>query len=319
MSKKEEAVRAYNFADASLMQLADEVVSNGTRDSAELTPQGVTAARLGDLAALNDTFRDMEDDEEWAGLVSEKAEDKDAALAVCEAGTRNIRRMVSNVFGEQSAKYRRFGFTGINDLKDADRIKAYFRVWRRASDLTTELAPEGLTATVLADFRTACETADDAYDALVDTINDRDIATEERIELGNEIYAEVVKICNTGKTYWFDKEEAKYNDYVITPSGTTANQPPSQNGLRIAGTVRSQNGNTGIPNALVRAYNVMQGPGAGTIEVFTGADGSYLIAVDNLNEQVTIYMEVSAAGYPSQGRNLTVSPGQTYQGEDFNL
>jgi hypothetical protein len=319
MSKKEEAVRAYNFADASLMQLADEVVSNGTRDSAELTPQGVTAARLGDLAALNDTFRDMEDDEEWAGLVSEKTEDKDAALAVCEAGTRNIRRMVSNVFGEQSAKYRRFGFTGINDLKDMDRIKAYFRVWRRASDLTTDLAPEGLTATVLADFRTACETADDAYDALVDTINDRDIATEERIELGNEIYAEVVKICNTGKTYWFDKEEAKYNDYVITPSGTTVNQPPSQNGLRIAGTVRSQNGNTGIPNALVRAYNVMQGPGAGTIEVFTGADGSYLIAVNDLSEPMTIYMEVSAAGYPSQGRNLNVAPGQTYQGEDFNL
>jgi hypothetical protein len=92
-----------------------------------------------------------------------------------------------------------------------------------------------------------------------------------------------------------------------------------QNGLRIAGTVRSQNDNMGIPNALVRAYNAMQGPGAGTMEVFTAADGSYLLAVDDLPGPMTIYMEVSAAGYPSQGRNLNVAPGQTYEGEDFNL
>jgi hypothetical protein len=103
------------------------------------------------------------------------------------------------------------------------------------------------------------------------------------------------------------------------PGNGDDNPPPAPNGLRIAGTVRSQNGNTGIPNALVRAYNVMQGPGAGTMEVFTGADGSYLIAVNHLSEPITIYMEVSAAGYPSQGRNLNVAPGQTYQGEDFNL
>ncbi len=92
-----------------------------------------------------------------------------------------------------------------------------------------------------------------------------------------------------------------------------------QNGIRIAGTVRSQNGNMGIPNALVRAYNAMQGPGAGTMEVFSGADGSYLLAVDDLPEAIMLVIEVSAAGYPSQSRNLNVSPGQTYEGEDFYL
>jgi hypothetical protein len=102
-------------------------------------------------------------------------------------------------------------------------------------------------------------------------------------------------------------------------NGPTPPTPLPQNGLRIAGTVRSQNGNMGIPNALVRAYNAMQGPGSGTMEVFTGADGSYLLAVDDLPEPLTLVIEVSAAGYPSQGRNLNVAPGQTYEGEDFNL
>lgn len=101
--------------------------------------------------------------------------------------------------------------------------------------------------------------------------------------------------------------------------GNGPTPPMPQNGLRIAGTVRSQNGNMGIPNALVRAYNAMQGPGAGTMEVFTGADGSYLLAVDDLSESLTLVIEVSAAGYPSQSRNLSVSPGQTYEGEDFYL
>jgi hypothetical protein len=320
MSKKAEVVRDYNFSDAALMQLTDKVVINGTRDAAELVPQGVTATRLADLATDNDAFRDMEDDVEWAGLVSEKTEEKNAAMLVCEAGTRNIRRMASNVYGERSAAYRRFGFTGINDLRESERIKAFYRVWRRADAAAADLAPEGLTPTVLSDFRTACEAADDAYDALEDTINDRDIATQERIELGNKIYAEVSKICNTGKTYWFDKDEAKYNDYVISPSGTTGGSDNNPNtSARISGQVTSMNNGMPIGGAAVRVYTVVDGPGGPSIVTSTDANGNYTLLIPEMPVAEEVVIEASAPGFFTQQRNLLIGPGQSFDGENFSL
>jgi len=303
MSKKEEVTRSYTFSDAALMQLTDEVVSNSNRDIAELEPEGVTPTRLTALEGLNDTFRDLPDDVEWAGMVSEKTEEKDAALLVCEAGVRNIRRMASNIFGEHSAKYRRFGFTGINDLREVERIKAYFRVWRRASAHVADLASEGLTPVVLADFRNACEAADDAYDALADTINDRDVATEERIELGNRIYAEVVKICNTGKTYWFDKVEAKYNDYVITPSGTTANMPPVQP-MALTGQVTNALTDAPIFNVAVTVFRT-----GGNITVHTDAGGNYAANGMQVAAPENVQVRFSLTGLEDRTENITLVPG----------
>jgi hypothetical protein len=39
--------------------------------------------------------------------------------------------------------------------------------------------------------------------------------------VGNVLYAELVKLCNTGKDIFYSLNEAKYNDYVIynTPTG----------------------------------------------------------------------------------------------------
>jgi len=72
MSQKPELVRDFKFSDGALIQLADKVILNGTRDSTELIPEGVTAARLTALGTQNDTFRNMEDDIEWTGLVGNK-------------------------------------------------------------------------------------------------------------------------------------------------------------------------------------------------------------------------------------------------------
>ncbi|MCF8257022.1 MAG: carboxypeptidase-like regulatory domain-containing protein [Flavobacteriales bacterium] len=303
MSKKPESQRDYNFSDGVLMQLTDTVIGNGNRDTAELTPEGVTPARLTDLGTLNDTFRDMPDDVEWAGLLSERTEEKDAALEVCATGVRNIRRMAANIFGEGKPKYRRFGFDSINSLKDADRIREYFRIHRRAVQNAALLAPEGLTATVLADFRAACEAADDAYDVMVDTIEDRDEATEDRVELGNEIYAEVVKICNTGKTYWFDRSEAKYNDYVITPSGTTANMPPVQ-AMNLTGKAAHSVTSAPLFNVEVTIMRTN-----GNVIVLTDAGGNYAANGMAVVAPENVQVRFKLVGFDDRTENITLVPG----------
>jgi len=218
MGKQKEEVREFNFADGVLAQLTDKVILNGTRDSVQLIPLGVTAARLSTLQDKRDDFMELPDDEEMKGLVGEKVETKDASIVACEGYIRNIRRMAGNIFGEKSATFRRFGFEGINELEEVRRIKAFLRVWRQATAYETELAPEGLTAVILLAFKDAIKKFDDDFDAVDAAVEQRDKATQTRIVAGNEIYREVVKIAKTGKDYWFDKDEAYYNDYVIYTS-----------------------------------------------------------------------------------------------------
>lgn len=310
MSQKPELIRDFKFSDGALIQLADKVILNGGRDSTELIPEGVTAARLTALGTQNDTFRNMEDDVEWTGIVGEKTELKDAALEACETQTRNIRRMAANIFGEGSKKYKGFGFDGINELKEVERIKAYYRIVRRADARLADLAPEGLTAGLITTYTAACAAADLAYDVLVDTIQDRDEATEDRIELGNAIYAEVVKICNTGKTYWFDKSEAKYNDYVITPSGTT--QTDEDNSMKFQGLVTDSNGNP-LEGVTVAASN-----DEGTVSTTTGVGGLYSLQIVGLFEPIDVTLTASLTGYTPISRPLTAVNGED-QVQNFQL
>ena len=51
-----------------------------------------------------------------------------------------------------------------------------------------------------------------------DKISDRDISVEQRVEIGNEMYNELVLLCNIGKDVWAEKNHAKYENYTIYES-----------------------------------------------------------------------------------------------------
>ncbi len=309
MPQKKEEVREYNFTDGVLSQLVDRTINNGTRDTAELDPQGVTAARLTALGDLNVLFLDMPDDEEMEGLVSEKTEDKDEAFEACETTTRNIRRMAENIFGVKSATYKRFGFDGINDLKEVNRIKAWYRIHRRATAKAAELLSEGLTVTVLSDFATACATANTAFDDVEDAVEERDNATEDRIKAGNVIYAEVVKICNTGKDYWFDKSESKYNDYVISPTG----EVNGEQGYDMQTFIIPQSG------SLVLADSLPEPTAEVYIRYVSGTEAIELSSSDDNNPSTPIYEFIPGALFqdffsvlgldPSKAQLIANNPG----------
>ena len=53
-----------------------------------------------------------------------------------------------------------------------------------------------------------------------DKVSDRDIMVERRTELGNNLYEELIVLCNIGKDIWIDKDNVKYEQYVIYESNT---------------------------------------------------------------------------------------------------
>lgn len=95
-------------------------------------------------------------------------------------------------------------------------------------------------------------------------------------------------------------------------------EPEPTTTVTISGNVSSSVTGSPLPNALLRAYDPASGPDPDTIEVFTGPDGNYIMEIDGLTEQTDIIIEASEPTHITQGRNLTIEPGEEYI-EDFQL
>lgn len=221
MLKKKTTTRNYSFADGVLEQKSDDVQIFLNRDLPELSSRGMTSEKIDLLHTKTESFKDLPDDEEWEGDVTIATQAKNAAAAACAQTCSDLRVMAQNTWGTASGEYKSFDFDGINTLPEDQRARAYRRVARRAEKYLPELAGEGLTVALITGFNKDIDSFDSKLDALDDVQGDRDVATEQRISLGNEVYELMVKYCNTAKEYWAGKSEAKYNDYVIydTPSG----------------------------------------------------------------------------------------------------
>ena len=193
MVKKQEVLREYHMSDADLAQLGDKAVELIARDLAELDAYGIDNDDKNWIADTTASFKDYPTDEELEGEVSDKTEKKDEAADAVKVDVRSIMVRASNAFGVKSAKYRKFGTKGMDELDDNNLHRLGSRVVRVATGYLAELAEEGLTQgiiDVLADKNAAF---DDAIDAKDEAVRERDINAEDRVELGNSLYEKIVK------------------------------------------------------------------------------------------------------------------------------
>ncbi|MBI1287915.1 MAG: hypothetical protein GC178_10080 [Flavobacteriales bacterium] len=213
--KKQESKTAFNFSFADLEQLGDKADDLMDRDAAELLDYGVDGTYRTDLAAKTQALKDYPTDEELQGIASEATENKDAAADALKVSIRSIMVRVKQVFPVDSAKYNRFGTKGLDDMSDNDLVRCGGRVSRVATQYLTELGPKGVTAAMITDLDTLTTALDDAIDAQDTANRARHVATQERVDLANDLYANIVELFDFGKDHWITRNEAKYSDYII--------------------------------------------------------------------------------------------------------
>jgi hypothetical protein len=213
--RKPVAERDYNFSDGLLEQLADRTRINITRDLAVLAARGVTTTTISNLETLTETFKDSPDDTDARGSVTVSVEDKDLARDTVLIQARTLRTAAQNKFGLGTGKYNRFGFEGIDKVRDADLTQDLKRTYRVGLNLQSFLASEGIDATFLSNYLLAIKAYDDSFDNVGAAVDERNRITEERCTAGNTLYKEIVRLCNIGKDYFSPISEANYNDYVI--------------------------------------------------------------------------------------------------------
>jgi len=119
---------------------------------------------------------------------------KDTSAESLRVSIRTFRTMAANKFGEGNINYRRFGFRGMNRLKDEKLLRLGKRVIRTAGILSAELASEGLNAAMMATIESQVAAYDDSIDQQYDAISNRRQQTQERIIAGNAIYKEMMRL-----------------------------------------------------------------------------------------------------------------------------
>ncbi|MFH1004631.1 MAG: hypothetical protein V1781_03925, partial [Bacteroidota bacterium] len=186
-----------------------------SRDAAEMATYGIDASISSFIANKTRELKDLSTDEELAGIVSDLTEKKNEKAEAVKMAIRGIMARAKNAFGEQSAKFRRFGTKGMDEMRDVELYRCGKRVIRVAQTYLAELTVKGLTQAIIDDLKNTNTIFDDKIDLKDDAERQRDIATANRISMANQLYSKIVEVCDYGKEHWKAKNEAKYNDYVI--------------------------------------------------------------------------------------------------------
>jgi len=228
-----EIKRNYNFADADLLAVARLLVVFATRDVQELATYGYALDTPTSLQNLITAFATIPTDVELEQIQAEATLDKTAKDSALKTSIKEITNRAKLALDEASPKFKRFGIKGLDNMKDADLSVCGQRVATVALALLPEIAVKGVTQ----DMITAVMTAKTAFDKSMveqeEKMSQRSIAAGERIGKGNDLYAFTVTLADAGKSYWFNKNEAKHSNYVLydnqgRPVTPTTNSTPPQ-------------------------------------------------------------------------------------------
>ncbi len=220
--KKNEVKTKFNFSYGHLKQLADNLLQLLDRDIVEHTTRGFNPTKRTAFVKLINIFDACPDDEQLLGIRESATQAKDDARAKLEKQMRTIFLMAKNAFTSDSGKYREFGNTDLSTQTDEEVVRNAKIIITTATKYLTQLADEGLTTAVITTLSNTKKELDDAIDAKIKAVSNKDLAAETRIEAANNLYDMIVKYCDNGKDLFIEVNEAKYNDYVIynTINGT---------------------------------------------------------------------------------------------------
>ena len=216
--KKQITHRKHNYPDADLHQQALEKLRFAHRDLEKFELYNFGMGRLKKLKSLADRFRDLPDDDELVGEQMILSEKKYKASDDLQAAIRSLMTRVALKYNNRTGRYRKFGAGKLGDMTDAQLIFCARRVVRVARQQLDFLEDVGVSEKVLGRISEACQIFENAVNLQQDKVADRDIGVERRVEVGNDLYDELVVLCNIGKDVWDNVDKGKYENYCLYES-----------------------------------------------------------------------------------------------------
>ncbi len=216
--KKQAVQRKHNFPDADLYMICLDSIRLALEDLKQFQTYGYDALRLKTFKSKCDQFKELPDDDELLGDQMILTEKKASYGENLKASIRSLMTRVSTKFGNRSGRYRKFGASKLGDMTDAQLVFCGRRVVRVARQQLDFLDDVGVNENVLKRISTATQEFEASVNRKLDRVSDRDIGVELRVIKGNDLYEELVILCNIGKDIWRESDKARYEQYCLYES-----------------------------------------------------------------------------------------------------
>jgi hypothetical protein len=207
--------RNYNMTDADLNVFSGSLVVKMTRDTTQFASRGVNTAAITAFGVLATAFGALPTDSYYQADISLAVQSKNSVRVDAEKAIRAIVGCAKIKWGVGSPQDKKFGAGSMTKDDDKKFLTTCRQVVTTATEYLTELTPVGLTQAMITGLTTLANSFQSDLNSIATAQEARDIATQNRITKGNELYGYVTRYCEIGKIIWIDVDEAKYNDYVI--------------------------------------------------------------------------------------------------------
>ena len=213
----------FNMSYANLSGISRLQCDTILRDIVEFERFGISNADVEAFRSQVEVFDNTPIDEELSGIVIDLTIAKNELAEEVKTLIREVARFVKQVYKKQSGVYYSLSISDMSNKSDLQLLRTAWCVIRLVRLKAEELH---VNAQDVADQLEAVNTEFESKIKAKDfAVQDRDMATDSRIELANSIYSKLIDFAELGAGIWAERNEAKYNDYIIYK--TSSSKPPA--------------------------------------------------------------------------------------------
>lgn len=220
--KRKEEKRKFRMSYAELQYACTDKTQFMRRDIEEYKQFGISDVQLLDFEIQVQKLKDLPTDDEFLGFMVVLTKKKEEISEDLRSQVRKIMLRVALQYGADSGQYRSYGATNLSRVNDLKLLHTTTRVHRRAKADLNNLALYGLNSEDLNELLYTAKQFEKQLNKRSEAIAERDIATHNRLIMANQMYEKLSQLCRVGKTIWVSRNEAKYNDYLLTLSNHQA-------------------------------------------------------------------------------------------------
>ncbi len=204
-----------NLKRTELVFKSREMIDFLKRDQKELLSYGVTIDRIAKFEHKLGKALSLDVDVLLAEDKVKASEKKSGARELLMSKLKLVSILLKDVYGKQMAEYRYFGLTLIERKKDADLALITRRLIKLLTKRKDSLTDGGITEALIDIIQKLNDDFMDSIDDKKDMVGRRDIATEKRTLIFNELYEELSKFSEIGKSHWRYIDKDKYEEYKL--------------------------------------------------------------------------------------------------------
>lgn len=207
--------RKYNFSDTELIYIANKQLKYITRDIEEFKEYSSSQLNLTIYIKSLQAFVDYPTD---VILESEKVEciaRRNEIRKEIETAIRDIHFIAKLTFSKTPDQIKQLGNAYLSKQSETQILATAQQIGNIIGEYRQGLAENGLTNAKFDNFNKIHEDLKNTIKLLDEATIKRKQATSERIILANELYKFVSCYSELGRLIWKDKNQTKYDNYVI--------------------------------------------------------------------------------------------------------